>query len=88
MDKLIRVHGIKLSPELVQLDLRPDPIASESLASLFALLGQHKINVPLATSAGTNAGTRASCCIEAEESTRITAERVTVFSCSRKQTCR
>ena len=71
MGEPIGVHGIKLSHELVQVDLRQDRTEPGGLEPLFALLGQHKINIPFVTQADGTAGAAAACCVEAEDFTAV-----------------
>jgi len=70
-DKKIRVNGIKLSTELVQINLLNASLPENSRSLFFQRLSQNQINVPFILLTGMEEKIRVSCCVEADDINRI-----------------
>jgi hypothetical protein len=71
IDKKIRINGIKLSTELVQVNLLNRFFPQDSKALFFRLLAQHQINIPLILVSGMGERLIGSCCVAAKDIDRI-----------------
>jgi len=71
IDKKIRINGIKLSKELVQVNLLNRFFPQDSKALFFQLLAQHQINIPFILISGMGEKITGSCCVAAEDAERI-----------------
>lgn len=69
--KKIRINGIKLSTELVQINLLNRPFPKDYRALFFQLLAQHHINIPFMLTIGMGEKIIGSCCVAAEDIHRI-----------------
>ncbi len=70
-NKKIRVNGIKLSTELVQINLLNASPAEISRPLFFQRLSQNQINVPFILLTGMEEKIQVSCCVEADDINRI-----------------
>jgi len=66
-NKKIRVNGIKLSTELVQINLLNASPAEISRPLFFQRLSQNQINVPFILLTGMEEKIKVSCCVEADD---------------------
>ncbi len=71
IDKKVRINGIKLSTELVQVNLLNRFFPQDSKALFFRLLAQHQINIPLILISGMGEKIIGSCCVAAKDIDRI-----------------
>ena len=71
IDKRIRINGIKLSNELVQINILNRLLPQDSRALFFRLLTQHQINIPFILTSGMGEKITGSCCVAAEDIHRI-----------------
>jgi len=71
IDKRIRINGIKLSTELVQINILNRLLPQDSRALFFRLLTQHQINIPFILTSGMGEKITGSCCVAAEDIHRI-----------------
>jgi len=69
--KKIRINGIKLSAELVQVNLLNRFFPQDFRALFFQLLAQHQINIPFILTSGMREKIIGSCCVTAEDIRRI-----------------
>lgn len=67
IDKKIRINGIKLSHELVQLNLSNSFLPQDTRFRFFQLLAQNQINIPLVLVTGLGEKIQGSCCVAAED---------------------
>lgn len=67
LTKKIRINGIKLSAELVQINFLDRSLPQDFRALFFRLLSQHQINIPFVLAAGMGEKIQGSCCIAAED---------------------
>jgi hypothetical protein len=67
----IRINGIKLSTELVQVNLLNRFFPRDSNALFFRLLAQHQINIPLILISGMGEKNIGSCCVAVKDIDRI-----------------
>lgn len=66
-DKKIKINGIKLSNELVQINLLNRSLPQDSRALFFQLLAKHQINIPFILNSGMGEKIIGSCCVAAED---------------------
>ena len=71
IDKKIKINGIKLSVELVQINLLNHSFPKDSRGLFFQLLAQHQINIPFILTSGMGEKIVGSCCVAAEDINRI-----------------
>ena len=71
IDKKVRINGIKLSRELVQVNIFNRFIPQYSRFHFFQLLSQHQINIPIILTSGMGEKIIGSCCVAAEDINRI-----------------
>ena len=71
IDKKIRINGIKLSRELVLVNLLNRFIPQDFRALFFQLLAQHQINIPFILTCSMGEEIIGSCCVAAEDIHRI-----------------
>ncbi|MDH3344127.1 MAG: hypothetical protein OEL58_02715 [Desulfobacteraceae bacterium] len=71
IDKKIRINGIKLSTELVQVNLLNRSFPHDSRPLFFQLLAQYQINIPFILISGMGEKIIGSCCVAAEDIDRI-----------------
>jgi len=71
IDKKIRINGIKLSTELVQINLLNRSLPQDSRALFFQLLAQHQINIPFILITDMGEEIQGSCCVGAEDINRL-----------------
>jgi aspartokinase len=71
INKKIRINGIKLSTELVQINLLNRSSPREFRPLFFQLLAQHQINIPFVLTSGMGEKIIGSCCVAAEDIHRI-----------------
>jgi len=71
IDKKIRINGIKLSTELVQINLLNRFFPKDFRVLFFQLLAQHQINIPFILTSGMGEEITGSCCVAAEDIHRI-----------------
>ena len=71
IDKKIRINGIKLSMELVQINLLNRFFSQDFRVLFFQLLAQHQINIPFILTSGMGEKNIGSCCVAAEDFHRI-----------------
>ena len=67
LNKKIRINGIKLSNELVQINLLNGSQAQDFRALFFRLLAQNQINIPFILVTGMGEKIQGSCCVAAED---------------------
>ena len=65
--KKIRINGIKLSTELVQINLLNGSFSQDSRPLFFQLLAQYQINIPFILTSGMEEKIIGSCCVAAED---------------------
>lgn len=71
INKKIRINGIKLSTEMVQVNLL-DCLPPQDLRALFfRLLAQNQINIPFILVTGMGEKIHGSCCVAAEDANRV-----------------
>ncbi len=70
MDQKIRISGIKLSHELVQINLLNRFFSQDSRFLFFRLLAQNQINTPFVLIAGMGEKVQGSCCVAAADAER------------------
>ena len=66
----IRLGGIKLSPEMVQLNCFDRPGENPRAARLFRLMAENRINLPFLVLSSTTRNTVCSCCLDTEDDHR------------------
>jgi aspartokinase len=71
LNKKIRINGIKLSNELVQINLLNGSLPGNTRPLFFQLLSQHQINIPFILTSGMGEKIIGSCCVAAEDIHRI-----------------
>ena len=71
INKKIRINGIKLSTELVQVNLLNRSFPQDSRPLFFRLLAQHQINIPFILTSGMGEKIIGSCCVATEDINRI-----------------
>jgi aspartokinase len=71
IDKKIRINGIKLSTELVQINFLNLFLSQDFRVLFFQLLAQHQINIPFILTSGMGERVIGSCCVAAEDIRRI-----------------
>ena len=71
INKKIRINGIKLSTELVQINLLNGSSPQDFRPLFFQLLAQHQINIPFILTGGMEEEIIGSCCVSAEDIHRI-----------------
>ena len=71
IDKKIRINGIKLSGELVQVNLLNRSFPQDFRVLFFQLLSQHQINIPFILTSGLGEKIIGSCCVAVEDIHRI-----------------
>jgi len=71
IDKKIKINGIKLSVELVQINLLNHFFPKDSRGLFFQLLAQHQINIPFILTSGMGEKIVGSCCVAVEDIHRI-----------------
>jgi hypothetical protein len=71
LNNKIRIHGIKLSPELVQVNLLNRSPAKDLRPLFFQLLSQNQINIPFLLLTGMGEKILGSCCVAVEDVSRI-----------------
>ncbi len=71
INKKIRINGIKLSTELVQVNLLDCFPPQDSRALFFRLLAQNQINIPFILVTGMGEKIQGSCCVAAEDANRV-----------------
>jgi len=71
IDKKIRINGIKLSTELVQINFLNRFLSKDSRVLFFQLLAQHQINIPFILTSGMGKKIIGSCCVAAQDIHRI-----------------
>jgi hypothetical protein len=67
LNKKIRINGIKLSHELVQVNLLDRSLPQDFRTLFFRLLAQHQINIPFILITGMGEKIQGSCCVAAED---------------------
>lgn len=67
INKKIRINGLKLSAELVQVNLLNGSFSRDLRSLFFRLLVQHQINIPFILTSGTGEEIVGSCCVAAED---------------------
>jgi len=67
LNKKIRINGIKISNELVQINLLNGSRAQDFRALFFRLLAQNQINSPFILATGMGEKIQGSCCVAAED---------------------
>ncbi len=71
LNKKIRINGIKLSNELVQINLLNGSRAQDFRALFFRLLTQNQINIPFVLVTGMGEKIQSSCCVATEDINRV-----------------
>ena len=71
IDKKIRINGVKLSTELVQINILNHFFPQSSRFLFFQLLAQHQINIPFILISGMGEKIIGSCCVAVEDIHRI-----------------
>jgi aspartokinase len=71
INKKIRINGIKLSTELVQINLLNGSFSQDSRPLFFQLLAQYQINIPFILTSGMKEKIIGSCCVASEDIHRI-----------------
>jgi len=71
INKKIRINGIKLSTELVQINLLNGSSPQDFRPLFFQLLAQHQINIPFILTGGMEEEIIGSCCVSVEDIHRI-----------------
>ena len=71
LNKKIRINGIKLSNELVQINLLNGSRAQDFRALFFRLLNQNQINIPFVLVTGMGEKIQSSCCVATEDINRV-----------------
>ena len=71
LTKKIRINGIKLSAELVQVNLLDRSLPQDSRTLFFRLLAQNQINIPFILVTGMGEKIQGSCCVAAEDADRV-----------------
>ena len=71
IDKKVRINGIKLSRELVQINILNGFIPQYAKFLFFQLLAQYQINIPFILISGMGEKIIGSCCVAAEDINRI-----------------
>jgi aspartokinase len=69
--KKVRINGIKLSTELVQVNILNRFFLQDSRAIFFQLLAQYQINIPFILISGMGEKIISSCCVAADDINRI-----------------
>lgn len=69
--KKIRINGIKLSTELVEINILNGSLPKDSRTLFFHLLAQHQINIPFILISGMGEKILGSCCVAVEDIDRI-----------------
>jgi hypothetical protein len=70
IDKQVRINGVKLSKELVQINIFNRLIPQYSRSLFFQLLAQYQINIPFILISGMGEKILGSCCVAAEDINR------------------
>jgi len=71
IDKKIRINGIKLSTELVQINFLNRFFSKDSRVLFFQQLAQHQINIPFILTSGMGEKIIGSCCVAVEDINRV-----------------
>ena len=71
IDKKVRINGVKLSTELVQVNILNGFFLQDSRSLFFQLLAQQQINIPFILINGMEEKIIGSCCVAAEDINRI-----------------
>ena len=71
IDKKIRINGIKLSMELVQINLLNRFFPQDFRVLFFQLLAQHQVNIPFILTSGMGEKNTGSCCVAAQDIHRV-----------------
>jgi len=71
LNKKIRINGIKLSNELVQINLLNGSRAQDFRALFFRRLAQNQINIPFIVVTGMGEKIQGSCCVAAEDANHV-----------------
>ena len=71
IEKKIRINGIKLSTELVQINFLNRFFPQDFRVLFFQLLAQHQINIPFILTSGMGEKIKGSCCVAVEDIHRI-----------------
>jgi aspartokinase len=71
IDKKIRINGIKLSMELVQINLLNRFFSQDFRVLFFQLLAQHQVNIPFILTSGMGEKNIGSCCVASQDIHRI-----------------
>jgi len=71
LNKKIRINGIKLSNELIQINLLNGSRAQDFRALFFRLLTQNQINIPFVLVTGMGEKIQSSCCVAAEDANLV-----------------
>jgi hypothetical protein len=71
LNKKIRINGIKLSTELVQINLLNGSLPENTRPLFFRLLSQNQINIPFILLSCMGEKILGSCCVESEDINRI-----------------
>jgi len=71
IDKKIRINGIKLSMELVQINLLNRFFPQDFRLLFFQLLAQHQVNIPFILTSGMGEKITGSCCVAAQDIHRV-----------------
>ena len=66
----IRLGGIKLSPEMVQLNCIEPPGENPRATRLLRLMAENRINLPFLVLSSTTCNTVCSCCLDTEDDHR------------------
>jgi aspartokinase len=67
----IRINGIKLSAELVQVNLLGHSLQQDFRVLFFRFLAQHQINIPFILVTGMAEKIQGSCCVAAKDANRV-----------------
>jgi len=70
--KNIKIDGIKLSEELLQVNVTGVPDPQKALAGISRMFAENRINMALVTAACPGSGGHAACCVPVEEHGRVT----------------
>lgn len=71
LNKKIRINGIKLSHELVQVNLLDRSLPQDSRTLFFRLLAENQINIPFILITGMGEKIQGSCCVAAEDADHV-----------------
>lgn len=71
IDKKIRINGIKLSGELVQINLLDRFPQQDFQALFFRFLAHHQINIPFILATGMGEKIQGSCCVAAADADHV-----------------